>query len=182
MYWIEGTSREEAPKPAFNVPDELMELLDWLAKDRKPGWLRFGADLLGLSGEAQTKLLRQVESMVDRTSDDHEYHTLVQAYAGMWGYPSFFAATYPTSTSVDVAANRLDTYMTAKKHQLRSDRSLGILVDQHGTRSGVVYLNDTPTDDETLDALGITIGLDTQWSEPEKRPTNTAWCVNEIDV
>jgi hypothetical protein len=174
MYWNEGTSREEAPKPTFNAPDELMELLDWLAKDRKPGWLRFGADLLGLSGEAQTKLLRQVESMVDRTSDDHEYHTLIQAYAGMWGYPSFFAATYPTSMSVDVAANRLDTYMTAKKHQLRSDRSLGILLDEHGTRSAVVYMNDTPTDDETLDALGTTIGIDTQWSEPDKRPTNTA--------
>ena len=173
MYWIEGTSREEAPKPTFNAPDEFMELLDWLAEDRKPGWLRFGADLLGLSGEVQTELLRQVDSMVDRTRDDHEYHTLVQAYAGVWGYPSFFAATYPTSMPIDVAANRLDTYMTAKKHQLRSDRSLGILLDQHGTRSAVVYMNETPTDDEALDTLGMTIGLDTQWSKPEKRPTNT---------
>ena len=75
---------------------------------------------------------------------------------------------------VDVAADRLVTYMTAKKHQLRSDRSLGILLDGHGTRCAVVYLNDTPTDDETLDALGAAIGLDTQWSEPARRITNTA--------
>ena len=92
-----------------------MELLDWLAKDRKPGWLRFGADLLGLSGEVQQtnscdKSIRWSTAHVTITN----YHTLVQAYAGMWGYPSFFAATYPTSMPVDVAANRLDTYMTTK--------------------------------------------------------------------
>lgn len=174
MYWIEGTSNEEAPRPTFNAPAELMDLLDWLAQDRKPGWLRFGADLLGLSGKAQTELVGQVDSLVDRTRDDHEYHTLVQAYAGMWGYPSLFAASYPTRMPLDVAVNRLDTYMTAKKHQLRSDRSLGILLDEHGIRSAVVYRNDSPTDDEALDTLGAVIGLDTQWSEPAKRPTNTA--------
>ncbi len=174
MYWIEGTSPNEASRPRFNAPDELIDLIDWMAEDRKPGWLRFGADLLGLSGEAQKKLLRQIDSLVDRTRDDDEYHTLAHAYAGMWGYPTLFAATHPIAMPVDVAADRLVTYMTAKKHQLRSDRSLGILLDGHGTRCAVVYLNDTPTDDETLDALGAAIGLDTQWSEPARRITNTA--------
>jgi len=174
MYWIEGTNPEEAPKPTFNAPSEMLELIDWLSADRKPGWLRFGADLLGLSSDAQTQIVRQVDSMVDMTRNDHEFHTVVQAYAGMWGYPTFFAATFPTQLDEAEAVHRLDTYMTAKRHQLLSDRSLGILLNEHGIRRAVMYMNDIPTEDESLDALGTTIGLDPKWSQAKKRPTNTA--------
>jgi hypothetical protein len=174
MYWVEGTSPFEAEKPAFNAPPAMVELVDFLAADRKPGWLRFGADLLGLSGEAQSQLVRHVGELVLRTRDDGKFHTLVQGYAGLWGYPTFFAAAYSDVLGADDAADRLHTYMTAKKHQVRSDRSLGVLVNEHGSKTAVVYLNDAPTEDEHLDALGVSIGLDAKWAEPRKPPTNTA--------
>ena len=48
MYWVEGSSRDEVPKPVFNTDPEAAKLVDWLADGPKPGWLRIGADLLGL--------------------------------------------------------------------------------------------------------------------------------------
>lgn len=37
------------------------EIVDF-ADERKPGWLRFGADLLGLAGTAQKKLATPCEN------------------------------------------------------------------------------------------------------------------------
>ena len=54
---------------------------------------------------------------------------------------------------------KLRTYMTAKKHRLRSDRSLGLLLDHRRQVVGTVYMNDAPVDDPALDSLGDAIGL-----------------------
>jgi hypothetical protein len=56
MYWTEGTSPYEADKPVFNTHPAAAEIVDFLADGQKPGWLRFGADLLNLAGTAQKKL------------------------------------------------------------------------------------------------------------------------------
>jgi hypothetical protein len=42
----------------------------------------------------------------------------------------FFAATKPPNPTRDEAAEKLWTYMAAKKQQMRSDRSLGLLLDE----------------------------------------------------
>jgi hypothetical protein len=174
MYWVEGSSPFQAPKPAFRAPDDLLELTDWLGRGARPGWLRFGADLLGLSGDAQKQLLRQLDDLVDATRADGAFHTLAHGYAGMWGYPTFFAACHGAGMDTAAAVERLHIYMAAKKHQLRSDRSLGILLDEYGTRRAVIYLNDPPSADERLDSVGEAIGLDTSFTEPKRSPTNTA--------
>ena len=49
--------------------------------------------------------------------------------------------------------------MAAKKHQMRSDRSLGLLLDQRRQIVGTIYMNDVPGDDPGLDSLGKEIGL-----------------------
>lgn len=159
MYWVEGHSPFEANKPMFNSHPSALEIVDFLADEWKPGWLRFGADLLGLSGPTQEGLGREIANLVERTRTDGEYHTLTQGYAGPWGYPTFFAAAAPKGWRIKYAAEELRTYMVAKKHQVRSDRSLGLLFEDDGRIVSVIYLNDEPTENTDLDALGEALGL-----------------------
>ncbi len=73
--------------------------------------------------------------------------------------PTLFAATQPRDQARGEAMEKLRTYMTAKKHQLRSDRSLGLLLDHRRQIVGTVYMNDAPDDDPGFDSLGDEIGL-----------------------
>lgn len=159
MYWTEGTSPYEAPKPAFNAHPAAQEIADFLADGQKPGWLRFGADLLGLAGTAQKNLGGSLRELVDKARTDGRWHTVVYSYAGIWGYPALFAGTQPRNQIRAEAMERLRTYMAAKKHQLRSDRSLGLLLDHRREIVGTIYMNDPPGDDPDLDSLGQEIGL-----------------------
>lgn len=80
-------------------------------------------------------------------------------HAGMWGYPALFAGAQPRNQTRAEAMEQLRTYMAAKKHQLRSDRSLGLLLDHRREIVGTIYMNDAPGDDPDLDSLGQAIGL-----------------------
>ena len=159
MYWSEGTSPYETDKPAFNTHPAAQEIVNFLADGRKPGWFRFGADLLGLAGPAQKKLGDSLRELVDKTRADDRWHSMVFGYAGMWGYPMLFAGTKPRSHTRDQAVKKLQAYMSAKKQQMRSDRSLGLLLDERREIIYVIYMNVLPTDDADLDALGTAIGL-----------------------
>lgn len=172
FYWEEGTSPYEADKPTFNIEREAAEIVDFLAKHRTPGWLRFGADLLGLSGDALASLIRDIDALVDLTRADGGYHTLSHGFAGLWGYPSLFVAT-TTKADLEAAAGRLQDYMTAKKHQLQSDRSLGLLLDEHGLIRSVLYLNDPPGEDPELDELVKELQLQPTWKRTSGRALAT---------
>lgn len=169
MYWVEGTSPYPSDKPVLNTHRSAATIVDFLLDGRKPGWLRFGADILGLSGQAQKKLGKQVDELVDMTRRDGRWHSLVQAWAGMWGYPTFFAATTSRDESRERSAAKMGDYMVAKKHQLGSDRSLGLLLDENHDIIHVLYLNDPPAArDQRLEVLGARIGL--QPVEQSRRP------------
>jgi hypothetical protein len=159
MYWIEGTSPYETDKPALNTHPAAQKLVDFLADGRKPGWFRFGADLLGLAGTEQKKLGRLLRDLADKTRTDGQGHSMGSGWAGMWGYPMLFAGTKPRSLTRDQTVKSFRDYITAKKHQQQCDRSLGLLLDERGQIIHVIYVNDLPTDDPDLDALGTTIGL-----------------------
>jgi hypothetical protein len=159
MYWIEGTSPEEAAKPTFNSHESACQIVDFLADGNKPGWFRFGADLLGLSGEAQQRLGDNLRTLAERTRTDHQWHTLVQGFAGMWGHPSLFAGTAPQDLLRDTAVKSLRQYMTAKRYQLRSDRSLGLVLDEGGDIVHVLYANNLLASSPELDALVTAVGL-----------------------
>ncbi len=169
MYWIEGTSPHEADKPVLNTYPAAEEIVDFLADAPKPGWLRFGADLLGLAGAAQKRLVASLRDIANQTRVDGQRHTLGFTYAGLWGHPMFFAATQPRDQTRGEALEMLRTYMAAKKHQLRADRSLGLLLDHRRQIVGTVYMNDAPEDDPDLDSLGDAIGL--MSIEESHRPT-----------
>jgi hypothetical protein len=171
MYWVEGSSPDEVEKPVFNVDSGAAELVDFLADGPKPGWLRIGADLLGLDGRAQRKLLANIQRIVDRTRADSRPHSLTQGFAGSGGYMTFFVGTVPAGADREVEADKLYTYMLAKKHQVRSDRSFGLLVSHHGRIEMTTYMNDPPDDDDDLDALGTAIGLRRTWEKPKRAPS-----------
>jgi hypothetical protein len=97
MYRREGSSPYEIDKPTFNTHPAAQTIVDFLEAGRKPGWFRFGADLLGLAGTAQKKLGDHLRHLVEQTRSDNRWHSLVQGYAGMWGYPMLFAGSTPTS-------------------------------------------------------------------------------------
>ena len=139
-----ASSPYEVEKPRLNAHESIARLVDFLADGRKPGWLRFGADLLSLSGAAQRGLAGEVRRLVMRTRGDGRPHSLMQSYAGPHGHPAIFVESTPSSEYPSTALDRLRTYMTVKKHQLRSDRSLGIVLNERQELEGVLYLNDLP--------------------------------------
>jgi hypothetical protein len=173
FYSEEGTNPDAANKPCFNIDREAAEIVDFLAKNRSPGWLRFGADLLGLSGDALASIVGEMDALVDLTRADGGYHTLSHGFAGLWGYPCLFVAT-TTKADLPAAAGRLQDYMSAKKHQLQSDRCLALLLDEHGLVRSVLYLNDPPGEDSDLDVLVKELQLQPTWKRSSGRPQATA--------
>ncbi len=159
MYWTEGTSPYEVAKPEFNMHPAAREIVDFLADGRKPGWLRFGADLLGLAGTAQKQMGGSLRELASKTRADGRWHSIACGYAGPWGYPVLFAGSVPGGCTRGEAIDRLRMYMAAKKHQMRSDRSMGLLLDQHRQIVATIYMNDAAGDDPDLDELGRALCL-----------------------
>jgi hypothetical protein len=170
MYWVEGTSPDAIDKPVFNVEPEAADLVDSLARGEKPGWLRIGADLLGLAGHAQRKLIANLRRIVNETRTDSLSHSLVQGFASASGFMTFFAWTIRANTDPAVEFEALQMYMLAKKHQVRSDRSLGVLLDRRGRIQGTIYMNHPAGDDQELDEMEATIGLQRTWEKPRRPP------------
>lgn len=179
MYWHEGTSPYEVDKPKFRITPETAQLVDFLEAKHEPGWFRFGSDVLGLSGRTLGTLFRSIREMAKSTKRDRGWHTLTLGFAGMWGYPTFFAGSFDRARPVDYMERELLRYMVAKKHQVGSDRSLGLLIDENAEYVRVIYLNDPPTANPELDELVQSMGLKspqdaggaTRTSRSARRPT-----------
>lgn len=175
MYSVEGRSHAEAPKPRFNTHRSADELVDLLQEGQVPGWLRFGSDLLALSGEAQAQVGSAIGQICCRTRTDGQLHTIVMPYAGNQGFPVFFAASTPPDLDVEVAMDQLETYMRAKKHQLQADRAMGMVFDHERTAIGGVYMNNRPSADAELDELARRVGLRQTWKmRPRPKSANKA--------
>jgi hypothetical protein len=159
IYSKEGNNPFPAEKPTFNANAWVLELVAFLMVGRKCGWFRFAADLLSVAGKSQKELASSVKTIVRQTRADHRPHSLVHAYAGIWGHPAFFAQTQPHGMGRVEAREHLETYMSAKKHQLQSDRALGVLVNEKAEIVHVLYNNEPASADPELDALGQEIGL-----------------------
>ncbi|MEU4789002.1 hypothetical protein AB0F95_04760 [Micromonospora tulbaghiae] len=151
IYYEEGLSDIPAPKPSRHENDRVRKLIDFLANEKRPGWLRLGADLFNLSPETQLQLADNISRIVDQTRRDKAFHTLVEGFATPWGYPLFFVGTQPLGYRG--AYERLRKYMLAKKYQLRAESAFGVLVDESGAVVASEYLNLPFTEDPALEAL-----------------------------
>jgi hypothetical protein len=159
VYYQEGSVQEPAPKPEFESRAAVLKLVDFLQDGKKPGWFRFSADLLNLAGDAQEDLARGIKSLIATTKNDSQPHSLFVGFAGAWGYPSLFIGTQPGTMAQADASRRLATYGMTKKHQIRSDRALMVLFDQHGNIRSVRYDNRPSGDRQDLDTLSDAMGL-----------------------
>lgn len=67
---------------------EVLDIVDFLSGGHKPGWFRFGSDLLALSSGAQELLTNKLQYTVSATRSDHKWHTIAYAFAGYDGFSS----------------------------------------------------------------------------------------------
>jgi hypothetical protein len=70
MYYSTGQTDAPAAKPAREHSAFVSGLLDFLQAEHEPGWLRFGADLAGLSQAAQQGIGNYAKRLVTTTRDD----------------------------------------------------------------------------------------------------------------
>ena len=122
MYRLEGTSPYDVDEPIFNANEKIQRIVDFLAD----GTNQVGSALEPTSSVWPVRaesLGRRNRRDGKKTRNDDRWHRLVQGYAGMWGHPTFFAATCPRSHSRREAIDELGAYMAAEKHQMQSDRS-----------------------------------------------------------
>lgn len=159
VYYREGSSAEAAQKPSFVSHPGVLDLVDFLQDGKKPGWFRFSADLLNLSEESQGSVAAAIEQTISMTLEDGQTHHSFMAFAGSWGYPTLFIGSRPASMPPQEASKRLAMYGIAKKHQIKSDRALMVLFDQHGTIRSIRYDNAPPRDDARLDEAAALMGL-----------------------
>lgn len=159
VYYQEGSSEVETDKPSFASNPAVLQLVDFLQEGRKPGWFRFSADLLNLADQAQEALAISIQELMTQTRTDNLPHTAFSAFAGSWGYPLLFLGTKPAKMSQLEASQRLAVYGVTKKHQLKSDRALMVLLDESGAIRSVRYDNREPEENPELDELAIEMGL-----------------------
>jgi hypothetical protein len=131
---------ESPKKPSFNAVPAMLELVDAIAALRQPVWLRCGADLLSLSGEAQQQILDIIAELAHRTEDDGDDHHCVFSFDSTWERPAFFFAISPSGMDMNEVEARLFAYMQAKATQIAAERSYGLIFDTHQRLGRFLYL------------------------------------------
>ncbi|SDE24273.1 hypothetical protein SAMN05660485_00299 [Blastococcus fimeti] len=153
VYSMDGDEGRRVSKPTFRASPWVLRLVDHLADRQSPGWLRFGADLLALSGRAQSELASATKKLIKQTRIDGKPHRLAQGFAGDDGYVLVVAQTRPGTAEIVHSTASLETYLRAKKHHIRADRALGILVEKDSSISHVFYEDKDSAGDPDMDAL-----------------------------
>jgi hypothetical protein len=156
---MDGTSSAPADKPQRRDDPEIHRFVEFLEEDHKPGWLRFGADLLNLSRTGQAKLAADIRTVVSRARSSGKFHSALQEFTGPWGYALLFVTA--SQRDLDECVDKLEIYMRAKKHQMQADRALGVHLDEAGNTVAVLYQNSQPLPDDhqLLDEAVALLGL-----------------------
>lgn len=149
----------EPPKPSYNAPERILDLIDTIDAHAGTALVRFGADVLALSGEAQEAVLSLIDRCIGATRDDGLPHDGMMSFAGVWGHPTLFVTAAPQGMPLPKAAEKLQAYMRVKRHQLRSDRAYGLVYDSSGGLGAAIYFNDPVQDDPEMDELVRKLGL-----------------------
>ncbi|MDZ5447930.1 hypothetical protein U2F26_35470 [Micromonospora sp. 4G57] len=157
MYHEDGITQTAASKPQRREHPLLQSIVDKLRTENASGWLRVGADLFNLSEAGQAELANKITHIIELTRLDKSFHSLAEALVTPWGYSAFFVGTQPFGNLG--ARGRLEIYAAAKKHQLKADRALAVLLNEDGDIAWSGYNNDPWGPNEELDQLGLEMGL-----------------------
>ncbi len=174
FYGMEGLSRIRAPKPTRREEPWVEQYLSASESIKSPGWLRFGADLVGLSGAAQRRIGSQLRQQCHRARGGQRERTLTTHGAGAWGSWLLTLAAIPGGASVD----HLSHYVDAKQYQTAASRALLVLYRPDGSMFGSRYRGDpeprTPERDAEVAALPLQsltamFGPTAKGSRPKKK-------------
>lgn len=135
MYATDGLSSADAPKPIRKEEPWVDEYLTVSAKAQSPGWFRFGADLVGLSGDAQAKLAKDLKAATGRAVGGDRERTVTTHGTGPAGPWLLTLAAAPADADTD----HLLDYMADKHYQTHASRSMLLLYDTRGILQGSSY-------------------------------------------
>jgi hypothetical protein len=155
----EEAGADEYPKPHFKSEARVGAMVDDMTRERKPGWLRAGADLLAFSGDAQAGVARAIERTAMSTRADGMWHNAYMSQMSERGHFGLFIGSVPPGSTLAEATARLERYARAKVHQMHADRSLGVIVSPSGAIENIGYGNHEWVEDAELDALVAEMGL-----------------------
>jgi hypothetical protein len=157
--WMDRHKPEHFPvgapppeKPTYNALPRILELID-IIDAYGTGMIRFGADLLALSSDAQDSVLKLIDKCTRLSRQDSQPHDATLSLAGVWGHPTMFIGSRPRGVGLEPVRQRLESYMHLKRHQLQSDRSYGLIFGVSGNLEVAMYLNSPAGEDAELDAL-----------------------------
>lgn len=163
--WMDRHNADDFPvgapppqKPTYNALPRILELIDTI-DTHATGMIRFGADLLALSSDAQVSVLKLIDRCTRMSRKDGQPHDGTLSFAGAWGHPTVFIGSHPQGFELEPVRQRLESYMHLKRHQLQSDRSYGLIFDVNGDLELAMYLNNPVSDDPELDAIVDQLGF-----------------------
>lgn len=148
FYSSEGLSQAQAPKPRrIEVP----WVEDYLATSelaQSPGWLRFGADLIGLSEDAQRHLGNELNRQCRNARSGDRERSITSHGTTSTGSWLLTMSAVPEGASTD----HLAEYMDAKQYQTHATRSMLLMFDTDGRLQGSRYRGAPFTRTPELDA------------------------------
>ena len=156
FYWQEGSSGAPAERPSRLMNPLLQAISGHLRDNDAPGWWRAAADLDGYSAQAQDGIAENIETTLAATARDGGFHTFASGGLDDTGNWLLIFASGPATTD---SAKHLQLYVTAKKHQLRADRALGVLLDPDKRPRLTIWLPHPAEDDPELDQVVRDMGL-----------------------
>jgi hypothetical protein len=153
MYYTHGLRSTPAPRPALQANHRLLEIVDFLIVEHKPGWFEFGADLLDGGPKGQKVLASALDELLRRANYDGAEHSVARGLSGHWGYSMFVATVALEGETSDEGMERLGNYLALKKYQMRAPRALGLVFSPSGQLFGAEYVGGSwkyDADGETL--------------------------------
>lgn len=165
---------DQYPKPRFKPEAVVGQLVDAMTREREPGWLRAGADLLAFSGDTQKRIAGAIARTAESTRADRKWHNAFISQMSERGHFGLFIGSCPIGETVDEATARLVRYARVKVHQMHADRSLGLIVAPDGEIVGLGYGNHDWEEDAELDSLATEMGLTTASRMPHSMPPPSA--------
>lgn len=135
FYSHDGLSDAEVPKPVRPEQPWVEQYLTTSESDKTPGWLRFGADLVGLSEQAQRKIEKGLQGQRRRTRGGTVERSLTTHATSAHGSWLLTLSVVPEGARTD----HLPEYMDAKQYQTASTRSMLLLYDPDGALKDTRY-------------------------------------------
>lgn len=150
FYFQDGQSDNEVPKPTRREEPWIEQFLNAADEARSPGWLRFGADLVGLSGKSQRELGTRLKRQIRAARGADREQSLTTHGTSTTGGWLLCAAVVPDGAQTA----HLPGYIDAKQYQTRSNRALLLTYAPDGSLTGSRYRGappaQTPEQDEAV--------------------------------